>query len=551
MSLIPLGRHRSRRGIPAGIAILSALALTLVGCSAPSGSGNSASAGSTLTVVTADNNMGWAVDHSVTGFEQQINVQATLLKKPYVATEQAGVQIQNMAEFQPYLAESLDVSRDGLVYTFHLKDVVSAQGNVLSSEDVRWSFERKFKTPTAISYPIASPVWYDPAKQIKVIDDKTISFTLANAGHGATFKALMSDLFGHIYDATYLKANATPDDPYAVKFSATNPNHGFGPYKVTTWDASTGATLEALPDYLPGEPAVKKVVVRVVPDSGSRVNAVTSGSADIAENVDPAASADAKSNPNVIVPEVKNTNEFVMMPLVTSKAPFNNQLVRQAMAHAVPYDKIISNVFHGLAVRDGSGFLDTTAPGYTGAGLPDYSFDPAKAKQLLAQAGVPTPVKFAITVSASDSDMVNTAIQIQSAAAEAGFEIAIDKVNQSQFNEQKAKHTAQAFVLRDWAITMTPGYELLVHTAPKSSNNLADWEYQPYYDAVAKGYSHADAFSPEAGAQWNAAEQILIKASPIVYIGRTQPSVLLSKKVDGFAKRSGPYIDYSNLSVSR
>ncbi|MCU1527988.1 MAG: peptide transporter substrate-binding protein [Frondihabitans sp.] len=549
----PIGKTplRRRRVVKVGVALATAGLFVILSACSSSGSSTASANGSTLTIVEPDNNMGWAVDYAFSGLEQSINTQATLLKKPYVKTSQTGVETQNSSVFDPYLAKSVSVSGNGLVYTFHLSNAVSAHGNKLTAEDVLWSFQRKYFTPTSISYGAGSPVLYNPDKQIKIVDTHTVSFTLTNAGYGAQLKALLSDLIGEVYDATWLKQHATKSDPYAVKWSSTHPNYGFGPYEVTTWNPSSGATLVARDNFVLGKPKVKTIIVRIVPDSGARVTAVESGTADIAENVDPAASAQAESNPNVIVPKVADSNQYIELPLVTNKAPFNNALVREAMAYAVPYDQIIKNVFHGLAVRNGSGFLDRKAPGYDGTGLPDYTFDVAKAKALLKQAGVTTPVKFALTVSASDSDMVNSAIQIQSAASAAGFDITINKVNQSQFNLQRSDHSSQAFILRDYAITMVPGYELTVYTAPGSGNNFADWENKDFYAAVAKGYEVPDAFSAAAGKAWNAAERIYIKQSPIVFIGQTQPAVLLNKKVSGYASRSDQWLDYYNLSISK
>lgn len=545
------GSRLTRRLLVASTAVL---ALTTLAACAPaaSSSNGGASGGKTVTIVQPDNNMGWSLDFTFSGMEQSVNTQATLLKKPYVDTSQAGVQAQDLATFNPYLASSMDVSADGLTYTFHLRDVVSAHGNHLTAEDVRWSWERKYNTATSVAYSAAGPVWQAPDKMIKVIDDKTVSFTLSDAGYGTEFQALLSDVLGEVYDSTWLLQNATPSDPYGVQFSAKNPNFGFGPYEVTTWDPATGATLTARKDTgLPIVPDVSTVIVRIVPDSGARVTAVQTGSADIAENVDPAALAAAAGTAGVTVPTVDNSNQYVMMPLVTNKAPFDNELVRQAMAYAVPYDQIIQNVFHGRAVRNGSGFLDRKAPGYSGAGLPDYAYDPAKAKALLAQAGVSTPVKFSLAVSASDADLTNAAIQIQSAAADAGFEVTIDKQNQSQFNAQRVDHSGQSFILRDYAITMSPGYELNVYNAIGGSNNFADWNSQTFQDLKLAGYAFPNAFSPEAGAAWNKAEAYWINASPIVFIGQSQPPILLKDKVTGYAIRSDQWMDYSNLKVAQ
>ncbi|MGW9112527.1 ABC transporter substrate-binding protein [Microbacterium sp. NPDC055683] len=524
--------------------------LALAACGAATTADESAD-GTVVTIVQPDNNMGWSLDYTFSGMEQSVNTQATLLKKPYVDTDQAGVQAQDMATFEPYLAESLEVSDDGLVYTFTLREVTSAHGNPLTAEDVRWSWERKFETPTSVAYGAAGPVWYDPDEMIEVIDERTVSFTLTDAGYGTEFQALLSDVLGEVYDSVWLTENATDDDPYAVEFSAQNPNFGFGPYEVTDWDPATGATLVAREDTgLPVVPDVDTVIVRIVPDSGARVTAVESGSADIAENVDPAALAEAAENPDVVVPTVTNSNTYVMMPLVTNKAPFDDATVRQAFAYAVPYDQIIENVFHGRAVRNGSGFLDREAPGYSDAGIPEYSYDPEAALELLESAGISTPVEVTLTVSASDADLANTAIQIQSAAADAGFAVTIDEQNQSQFNAQRVDHSGEAFLLRDYAITMAPGYELNVYTVIDGANNLADWNDETFQELKLAGYDYADSFSDEAGQAWAAAEAYWIESSPIVFIGQTQPPVLLSADVTGYAIRSDQWMDYSNLTLA-
>jgi peptide/nickel transport system substrate-binding protein len=541
--------HRRRRSRSA---LLFAVLLAFAAACSQSAN-NPSSAGSdgdtsTLTVVAPDTSITWSLDNGFGGFEQGKNVQATMLRKPFVdSTQGRGVQQQDVYSYQPYLAESYDVSPDGLTHTFHLADAKSQAGNTLSADDVLWSFERKFATPTSVVPGVMAPSLTDPATQIKKIDDRTVSFTLPHAGLGATFLALMSDLCGQIYDSTVLKQHATPDDPYAVKWSAQNPNYGFGPYEVTSFQPGVSVVMTARDDFVLGAPAIKTINVRIVADPGTRANAVKNGDAQLAESVTPADLAALSSDPNVIAPQVDNPNTFIMMPLVTNKAPFDNVTVRQAMAYATPYQQIVDNVYRGFAKRSGPGFLLDDAPGYSDAGFPDYTYDPAKAKALLAQAGFPDGVEFTLAVSAADPDTREAAIQIQTAAKEAGFSITIDEMPASEFAQQRVNHTSQAFILRDYAITLTPPYELLVYTAPGSTNNFADWEYQPFYDALAEGNALPDALSPEAGAKWNAAERIYLEQSPIVFIAQVQPNVLVSSEIGGYAWTSDNWIDYSNL----
>ena len=531
----------------AGVALAPSLAVT--GCSSASNNtADGGDTGETLSIVSPDTGITWSLDNGFGGYEQANNLHATLVRKPYVDSAQEGAQQQDLYTYEPYLAEGYEVSEDGLTYTFTLKEAVSAAGNTLSADDVIWSFERKFNTATSVVPGVMAPSITDPAEQIKKIDDRTVSFTIPQAGLGATFLALMSDLCGQIFDSTLLQEHVTPEDPYAVTWTTENPNYGFGPYEVTSYTPGVQVVMQAREDWILGKAPIETVNVQIVADPGTRANAVRNGDAQLAESITPADSAALQDDPNVFIPEVDNPNTFLMMPLVTNKAPFDNPLVRQAMSYATPYEQIIESVYRGLAIRQGSGFLLQDAPGYTNEGQPDYTYDPARSRELLAEAGFPDGVSFALAVSAADPDTREAALQIQTAAREGGFDVQIEQMPASQFADQRSNHTSQAFLLRDYAITLTPPYELLVYTAQDSSNNFADWEFEPFYDALAAGNALPDALSDEAGQAWNVAETIYLEQSPIVFIAQVQPSVALASNLSGFAQRSDNWIDYSNFS---
>ncbi|WP_415394498.1 ABC transporter substrate-binding protein (plasmid) [Rhodococcus globerulus] len=519
------------------------------GCAASANNSSTAKDTTTLTIVTPDTGVSWALDAGYGDMGPGVNTQATLLRKPYVNTDQRGVQEQDLYKYEPYLAESYTVSNGGQTYTFRLKDALSAAGNTLSADDVVWSFQRKFASATSIVPGVVAPSITDPSSQIVKVDDRTVAFTIPEAGLGATFLALMSDLTTQIFDSKLLKEHVTADDPYAVQWTTENPNYGFGPYEVTEYKPGEQIIMKARDNWVLGDIPTKTINLRFVADSGTRANAVKNGDADLAQSITPADSAELKRNSAVTIPQISNPNTYLMMPLVTNKAPFDNPLVRQAMAYATPYDQIVDNVYRGLAKRNGPGFLLDNAPGYTNTGLPNYTYDPKKSRELLAQAGFPDGVSFTLAVSAADPDTREAAIQIQTAAQSAGFDVQIEQMPASQFGEQRSNHTSQAFILRDWAVTLTPPYELLIYTAPGSSNNFADWEYQPFYDALTAGNMLPDALSDVAGRAWNAAEQIYLTQSPIVFIAQVQPNVVVSSHVSGFAWRSDNFIDYSNLRL--
>ncbi|MGB6052537.1 MAG: ABC transporter substrate-binding protein [Rhodococcus sp. (in: high G+C Gram-positive bacteria)] len=277
----------------AGVALAASLAVT--GCSSASNNADDGGeAGETLSIVSPDTGITWSLDNGFGGYEQANNLHATLVRKPYVDSAQEGAQQQDLYTYEPYLAEDYEVSEDGLTYTFTLKEAVSAAGNTLSADDVIWSFERKFNTATSVVPGVMAPSITDPVEQIKKIDDRTVSFTIPQAGLGATFLALMSDLCGQIFDSTLLQEHVTPEDPYAVTWTTENPNYGFGPYEVTSYTPGVQVVMQAREDWILGKAPIETVNVQIVADPGTRANAVRNGDAQLAESITPADSADSK-----------------------------------------------------------------------------------------------------------------------------------------------------------------------------------------------------------------------------------------------------------------
>jgi peptide/nickel transport system substrate-binding protein len=543
---------RLRRSPLVRCAAAAAGALMLAACgsgAADTKASDTNAASDTLVVVTPDTSLVWTKDFRGFGGDEALNnTGATLLRKPYIKSSTSDSYQQDVNKFEPYLASSYQVSPDGLTYTFALRDAISAAGNHLTVDDVLWSYERKFATPTSPTPGVSAPVITDPARQFKKIDAHTFTITIARKGYGLTLLALLADLTAQIYDSTLLKAHVSASDPYAVAWSENNPNFGFGPYTVKSFQPGVQAVLTAYDKFVLGPPAIKNIILKVIPDAGTRANTVRNGDASVAEAVLPADLVTLKQGKDTKIATVDDPNARVTLPLVTNKAPFNNILIRQAFAWAVPYQQIVDNVYHGLAIRRGSGLLRQDAPGYDGSGLTDFAFNPAKAKELLAQAGMPNGVSFTLTVSASEPDMQEAAIQIQTFAKQAGFDITITKVPAAQMATGRDTHTFQSFITRDSAFVLTPSYELAVYTSPTGGNNIADWKDPRFQAALAAGNAADNPVSPAAGKLWNSAERILVNDAPIVFVAQIQPGVAMRSNVQGYAWRSDQTIDFSRMS---
>lgn len=529
-------------------ALVAVGALALSACA----SGGNAATDDTFVIVTASQPPSFSYETSATGYEAGefwANTGATLIRNPYVPGTGGMSAHQDLYSFEPLLAESYEVSDDQLTYTFHLDpDAKSVAGNPVTADDVIFSLKRKFEIPTSVVGFVSAPALTDVDKQVTKVDDSTVAFTVADPGYGFTLLSLLANTPYNIYDSVVLSEHATADDPYAVEWSQTNASFGFGAYELTDFTPGQQMVYTANPGYVLGEPEVTRIVQRVVADAGQRSNLVKSGDAQIATQLRPADQVALGDAGDAQIFEVP-TNAYVYIPLLTTAAPFDDVAVRQAFAAAVPYEKIMSDVYKGRLGPIDS-ILSTEAPGYDGDGLVANSTDPELAKQILADAGYTEPVAFTLTVNNAVPDLQETAVQIQTAATAAGFDVTIDAVNSASFQEGLAAKSFQASMGRDYAVVQSPPYVISLFYTPGSPLNWPNFEDPALTAAIDEGNAAGDPLSDAAGEKWNAAQKVLQSQQPTIYVGYVQPLNAFANDVEGYAFRTDSVIDYSQLSVA-
>ena len=547
-------RRRAVRG--SAIGLVATLSLMVFSNMFTSAAG--AASSRTLVLAYAGLPTTWVIDASApAGYENLeygVNTQAGLIRQVYQMDPSCGCMVQNLYKYQGVLASSWTVSPDQLTYTFHLKHgVKSAAGNPLTADDVLWSWQRKFGAATSITPYIQAPV-VNSASQVKVIDPYTVSFTVAKPGYGFTLLSLLANITGYVYDSTLLKEHVTASDPYAVNWSSQNPNIGFGAYSRTSYTPGTEMVLSANPNYVFGEPYYHTLDFRVQADPGTRAEAIKAGSADVAVQLRPADQVSLSRASGLKVYKFPETNMMTMLTMDTLAAPFNNVKVREALADAVPYSQIIKNVYYGRASLT-KGLLDPMAPNFVGTGLSYPSYDPTKAKRLLAAAGYPSGISFTLTVSNAVPDVQEAAIQVQSYAAAAGFHITISQQPAAAVSAGISTRKFLAFMWRDMAISSSPQYELGLYF--KTSNggavgaNFSGWVNPNYLGLVDQGTSLSDPTSPAASKLWNEAQVIAQTDTPQIYVGRIQPLNAFRSNITDYSNRLDNNIDYSILKATK
>ncbi|MHC9236639.1 ABC transporter substrate-binding protein [Pseudooceanicola sp. 502str34] len=287
-----------------------------------------------------------------------------LIHEPLVFPDEEGVA-------QPYLAESWELGEDNVTWTMKLRQGVTFHdGTPFNAEAVKYNFDRIMDEKTGSPRRARSLV----IKEIKVIDDYTITFETHEP-----YAPFINYLTGYNLAMMSPAALAEHGDQYSRHPAGT------GAFKLKSWTSGELMTLERNPDYWGGEVYLDTVEIKIVPEDSSRVISLMAGEADVVANVPPILLKRLQNDENV--KEVRADGFRTMyLGLNNTLPPFDNRLVREAMQYAVDADALVKGVLGGVG-RTGGTFFSPALPGTID--LPATTYDPEKAKALLAEAGYP------------------------------------------------------------------------------------------------------------------------------------------------------------------
>ena len=280
----------------------------------------------------------------------------------------------------PLLAESWSTDLDGKVYTFKLKKGVKFHdGEAFDSSDVKFSFERaKAKESTNK----AKKAVFDNISSIDTPDPYTVIVVLNNADGNFLFR--MGENTAVILD------------PKSAPTAATKPI-GTGPYKFDSWAKGSAITLVKNEQYRDAAKiAMKKVTFRFINDPAAQVAALLAGDIDGMPRYGALESLKQfQSDPRFSV-AIGGTEGKTIMTINNKKKPFDDVRVRRALAAAIDRKAIIDGAQEGFGTPIGSHMVPSDA-GYVDLTSVN-PYNPEKAKALLKEAGVATPLNVTLTL---------------------------------------------------------------------------------------------------------------------------------------------------------
>jgi peptide/nickel transport system substrate-binding protein len=270
---------------------------------------------------------------------------------------------------EPLVAESWEISENGLEYTFHIrKGITFHDGSPLTAKDVVYSAERMKTSP----FKLRSHKLYDRAE---LIDDYTVKFVLPQKA--APF------LYELAYNFAVYSEKATETGGEDFKDKPV----GCGPYQLVSKKTGEGVVLKAYDKYYGGKAPIENIVFKVIPDGSTALVALENGEIDLCQYIPPASYPIVKENKKLAILQTPYSRVFNLI-LNTSAAPFkDNVKLRQAIAHAIDKQFLVDVSLEGYGTVAVTLVNDTFIAAPKNISQYAVPYDAARAKALMKEAG--------------------------------------------------------------------------------------------------------------------------------------------------------------------
>jgi len=445
----------------------------------------------------------------------------------------------------PDLAESWEVSDDGLVYTFALQpDVMFHDGSGLTASDVVYSMQRFLELGEGDAGTFAP---YISADSVVALDDLTVEFTL-NTPFTAFLQILGVPRGASIVSQAYVEANATEDDPWAAEFMATNAM-GTGPYQFSEWIPNEFVRMLRFDDYYGGPAEIPEVISLINEDETATRLMLERGDVDLVERLTEDTLRSLEENSDIIIYR-RPLASSVFWVFQTEIEPFDDVRIRQAIIDAIDYDSLINDL-----VQDG-GFL-MSSPVYAdlpyhNADIPVNTRDLDNAKALLADAGYADGLDIDL-VYVDFGLLKQVVVVLQANLAEAGINATLIEEPFPPFLE-----AAGAGEIGFYSWVSEPNYPQAIAILERFHSSQMDqglggnisYYNNPEYDAIVDQI-RVTTDETELTDLYNQAQQMLVDDAVWMLLYQEQLARTAQAWVEGFDHGVYNYLDMRDISINR
>jgi peptide/nickel transport system substrate-binding protein len=457
------------------------------------------------------------------------------------------------------LADSWTISPDKMTYTFKLKKGLKfASGNPITAQDVAFSFERAIKLDKSPAFIIGQfgLTGDNVADKAKATDDETFTFTVDKPYAPSFVLNCLSATVAAVVDKKLVMQHVqkvTPSSDYKYDNDFGNgwlkTNYaGSGPFKLREWKANQVVLLERNDDYYGDKPKMKRVIYRFMKESAAQRLALENGDIDIARNLSPNdLDAVTKSDKLAETDAPKGTVYYISFN--QKNKDLAKPEVWEALKYLIDYDAIGKTLIKGI----GQVHQTFEPAGMLGAlDSNPYKLDIAKAKELLAKAGLPDG--FSVTMDTRSIEPITGIAQsIQQTFAQGGVKLSIIPGDGKQVLTKYRARNHDIYI-GDWGVDYWDPHSNAQTFTTNPDNSDAGktktlaWRNTWDPGALAKESDAAlfETDSAKRGAMYEDMQKQILEKSPFAIIYQKTEVGAYSKKVTGF--KLGPSFDTNYVS---
>lgn len=431
--------------------------------------------------------------------------------------------VNEQGQIEPLLAKSWEISPDGLIYTFQLRENVRFHdGTPFDSAIVRYAFERAMApTSTNAQKQIFTPIdrIETPSPDVAVVRLKEPSGNfLYYLGWG---------------DAIMVAPNSADDN--------RSKPVGTGPFKFKQWNRGSQVELVRNDDYWQaGKPRLDAVTFRFIGDPQAQAAALNSGAVDAFPNVStPELVAQWQNNSRFTV-AIGNTEGEIVAGMNNARKPFDDVRVRRALMHAVDRKALVEGAYSGYGTPIGSHF-SPNHPAYTDL-TGTIPYDPDKARALLKEAGYPNG--FSLTI--KSPQMIYAS---RSAELLAAFFADIGVTARIEITEFPAKWIADVYQNKNYEMTVVAHAEPLDIGIYARDNYYFNYHNEAFRALMQKISRATD--EKERFALYGDAQKMLAEDVPALFLFQWPKLGVWNAKIQGLWKTAPiPVNDLTEVSWS-
>ena len=442
----------------------------------------------------------------------------------------------------PHLAESFEVSPDGLTYTFKIREGVTfSDGEPLNAAAVKLSVDRQIAVEQGIAYALAN------VDSVETPDDMTVVLKLSAPSDGAL------SAFAGLYAPYIISPKAITeheqDGDLAQAWLRDN-MVGTGPYILDSYTQSQQAVFSRNPNYWGGWDGdhVDQIIVSYVKEPATERLVLEQGEIDVALFLPDDAVEEVDGAPGIVVTDVPSFNLYYLV-LPTREGPTADKKVRQALAYGFDYDTWVNDIMRGKA-QQAQGPIPSNFVGFN-PDTPKYSFDPDKARALLAEAGYPDG-GFTIPYTYETGYFWKRPLGelFQSNMADLGITVDIQELSPTAWadllsNPETANH---AFGLVWWPTLNTP-YDYMFSLFATEAQGTAGYNWGYFSNADLDGLLAAGTIEPDEAKRmeiYGKAQDLLVDEAPALFVYEKRYRLPMRDTVQGFVF-NGIYIETLNF----